>query len=172
MLRRLAIDRPIALILDDLHWAQLPTLAMLEHVLIGCADVRMLVVATFRTTEPDRSDELVTRLAELHRFDGVRRLDLGGLDTEAIAEFVCQTEQLAPASARTAAALLRDKTGGNPFFLTELCNDLEIRGGIATLSSQQSVPASIGDAIARRLGGLGAHRPEGHRAGGGAGRDV
>ena len=155
-LRRLAIDRPIALILDDLHWAQLPTLAMFEHVLIGCADVRMLVVATFRTTPPDRSDELTTRLAELHRFDGVRRLDLGGLDTEAIAEFVCRTQQLAPASARTAAALLRDRTGGNPFFLTELVNDLEIRGGLATLSVQQTVPASIGDAIARRLGGLGA----------------
>src|SRR5246500_5344077 len=154
-LRRLAVDRPIALILDDLHWAQLPTLAMLEHVLIGCADVRMLVVATFRTTEPDRSDELTTRLAELHRFDGVRRLDLAGLDTEAIAEFVRRTQQMTPASARTAAALLRDKTGGNPFFLTELVNDLEMRGGLATLGVQQTVPASIGDAIARRLGGLG-----------------
>jgi DNA-binding CsgD family transcriptional regulator len=154
-LRRLTIDRPIVLILDDLHWAQLPTLAMLERVLIGCADVRMLVVATFRTTEPDRSDELTTRLAELHRFDGVRRLDLAGLDTEAIAEFVRRTQQLTPASARTAAALLRDKTGGNPFFLTELVNDLEMRGGLATLSVQQTVPASIGDAIARRLGGLG-----------------
>src|SRR5271166_1095017 len=155
-LRRLASDRPIALILDDLHWAQLPTLAMLEQVLIGCADIRLLVVATFRTTEPDRSDELITRLAELRRLEGVRRLDLSGLDTEAIVEFVCQTQQLAPASARTAAALLRDKTGGNPFFLTELCSDLEIRGGLATLTSQQRVPASIGDAIARRLGGLGA----------------
>src|SRR6201987_3823315 len=112
-LRRLAIDRPIALILDDLHWAHLPTLAMLERVLIGCADVRMLVVATFRTTPPDRSDELATRLAELHRFDGVRRLDLAGLDTEAIAEFVSRTKQLAPASARTGAALLRDTAGGN-----------------------------------------------------------
>ncbi|WP_374023575.1 AAA family ATPase [Mycobacterium sp. HNNTM2301] len=154
-LRRLAVDRPVALILDDLHWAQLPTLALLEHVLIGCADVRMLVVVTFRTTEPDRSDDLATRLAELHRFDGVRRLDLAGLDTEAIAEFVARTQQLAPASARTAAALLRERTGGNPFFLTELVNDLEIRGGLATLSTQQTVPASIGDAIARRLAGLG-----------------
>jgi DNA-binding CsgD family transcriptional regulator len=155
-LRRLSADRPIALILEDLHWAQLPTLAMLEHVLIGCADVRMLVVATFRTTEPERSDEFVTRLAELHRFDGVRRLDLAGLDTEAIVEFVRRTQQLAPATARTAAALLRDKTGGNPFFLTELVKDLENRGGITTLSRQRTVPASIGDAIARRLRGLGA----------------
>jgi DNA-binding CsgD family transcriptional regulator len=129
---------------------------MLERVLIGCADVRLLVVATFRTTQPDRSEELTTRLAELHRFDGVRRLDLAGLDTEAIAEYVRRTQQLAPASARTAAALLRDKTGGNPFFLTELVNDLEVRGGLATLGAQQTVPASIGDAIARRLGGLGA----------------
>ena len=94
-LRRLAIDRPIALILDDLHWAQLPTLAMLEHVLVGCADVRMLVVATFRTTEPDRSDELVDpagRTAPIRRRPAPGS---GGLDTEAIAEFVCQTEQLA-----------------------------------------------------------------------------
>ncbi|CAM4243127.1 Transcriptional regulatory protein LiaR [Mycobacterium basiliense] len=154
-LRRLAIDRPIALILEDLHWAQLPTLAMLEHVLIGCADIRLLLAATFRTTEPDRSAELTTRLAELHRFDGIRRLDLAGLDTEAIAEFVRRTQRLAPGSARMAAALLRDKTGGNPFFMTELCNDLEIRGGITTLGLQQIVPASIGDAITRRLSGLG-----------------
>jgi DNA-binding NarL/FixJ family response regulator len=69
---------------------------------------------------------------------------------------VRRTQQLAPASARTAAALLRDKTGGNPFFLTELVSDLEIRGGLATLATQHTVPASIGDAIVRRLGGLGA----------------
>src|SRR6202008_3888749 len=155
-LRRLAIDRPIALILDDLHWAQLPTLAMLEHVLIACADVRMLVVSTFRTTEPDRSDELTTRLDELHRFEGGRRFELAVLNTEAIAEYVRRTQQLAPASARTAAALLRDKTGGNPFFLIELVNDLQVRGGLATLGAQQTVRASIGAAIARRRGGLGA----------------
>ncbi|KQH75102.1 hypothetical protein AO501_26200 [Mycobacterium gordonae] len=155
-LRRLTRDRPIALMLEDLHWAQLPTLAMLEHVLAGCADVRMLVVATFRTTAPDRSDELVTRMAEMHRFDGVRRLDLDGLDTDAIAEFVCSTQRLARSELRTAAALLRDKTGGNPFFLTELCKDLERRGGVAALSSHRSVPSSIGDAIAGRLAGLGA----------------
>lgn len=155
LLRRLTADRPLALILEDVHWAQLPTLAMLEHVVAGCADIPMLVVATFRTTAPDRSDELVARLAEMHRFDGVRRLDLEGLDTEAIVEFVSRTQQLPPPTVRTAAALLRDKTGGNPFFLTELCNDLEARGGIVSLSSHKTVPASIGDAIARRLAGLG-----------------
>jgi DNA-binding NarL/FixJ family response regulator len=154
-IRRLAVDRPIALILEDLQWAQLPALAMLEHVLINCAGIRLLVVGTFRSTEPDRSEELVARLAELHRFDGVRRLDLGGLDTEAIAEFVSRTLRLTPPSVRTAAAILRDKTGGNPFFLTELCSEIASRGGNAALTPQHGVPASIGDAIARRLAGLG-----------------
>ena len=92
----------------------------------------------------------------MHRFEGVRRLDLGGLDTEAIAEFVRRTQQLPTPTARTAAALLRDKTGGNPYFLTELCHDWESRGGIAALRTQSTVPTSIGDAIARRLIGLGA----------------
>ena len=128
---------------------------MLEQVVSGCADVPLLVVGTFRTTPPDRSDELVTRLAEMHRFEGVRRLDLEGLDTEAIAELVGQTQHVRGPTARTAAALLRDRTGGNPFFLTELCNHLERRGGIATLGVKQTVPSSIGDAIARRLVGLG-----------------
>lgn len=154
-LRSLTADRPVAVILEDLHWAQPPTVAMLEHVVAGCADVPLLVVATFRTTPPDRSDELVGRLAEMHRFDGVRRLDLAGLDTDAIVEFVRRTQELPPPTARTAAALLRDKTGGNPFFLTELCTDLDSRGGLAALSSHHTVPASIGDAIARRLAGLG-----------------
>jgi DNA-binding CsgD family transcriptional regulator/tetratricopeptide (TPR) repeat protein len=59
-------------------------------------------------------------------------------------------------SVRTAAAILRDKTGGNPFFLTQLCSDLDRRGGIAALTSRPTIPASIGDTIARRLDGLGA----------------
>lgn len=154
-LRRLAAGRPLVLVLEDLHWAQAPTLAMLEHLLISCADVRMLVIATFRTTEPNRSEELVGRLADMHRFDGVRRLDLSGLDTEAIVEFVSRTEALPAPQARTAAALLRERTGGNPFFLTELCNDLQNRGGITALSSHRTVPPPIGDAIGRRLAGLG-----------------
>ncbi|AKK27583.1 helix-turn-helix transcriptional regulator [Mycobacterium sp. EPa45] len=155
-LRRLTVDRPVALILEDLHWAAPPTLAMLEHLVAGCADVPLLIVATFRTTPPDRSDELIGRLAEMHRFDGVRRLDLAGLDTDAIVEFVTRTQELPTPTARTAAVLLRDRTGGNPFFLTELCNDLHTHGGLVSLSSHHTVPASIGDAIASRLAGLGA----------------
>ncbi len=151
----IAIERPLALIFDDLHWAQLPTLALLEHVVQVCHDSRLLVVATFRTTAPDRSAEFAARIAELHRFEGVRRVDLGGLDTDAIAEYVTLRTGMPLREARTPAALLRDRTGGNPFFLRELWSDLERQGGVAALRSPQRVPASISDSVAARVAGLG-----------------
>jgi DNA-binding CsgD family transcriptional regulator/tetratricopeptide (TPR) repeat protein len=155
LFRTMAEERPTALILDDLHWAQLPTLALLEHVVQACPDTRLLVLAAFRTTAPDRSDEVATRVAELHRLDGVRRLDLTGLDTDAIAEYVSLRSGLPLRAARAPAALLRDRTGGNPFFLRELWADLEQRGGVSVLRSPDRVPASIGDTLAARLAGLG-----------------
>ncbi len=154
-LGRLAAERPLVLVLDDLQWAHLPTLALLEHLARVLVDVPLLMVATFRTTAPDRSDEVAARVAELHRLEGVRRLDLAGLDTEAIAEFVHLRSGLPLPEARAPAALLRDRTGGNPFFLRELWADLERRGGIAALRAPQRAPASISDALQARIAGLG-----------------
>lgn len=151
----LAEQRPVALIIDDLNWAQLPALALLEHVVQLCSQARLLVLATFRTTAPDRSEEMAARVAELHRLEGVRRMDLGGLDTEAIAQYLSLRSGLPLSEIRAPAALLRDRTGGNPFFLRELWADLERRGGVTALHLSRSVPASIGDTLAARIGGLG-----------------
>jgi DNA-binding CsgD family transcriptional regulator/tetratricopeptide (TPR) repeat protein len=156
LFRALADDRALALVLDDLHWAQRPTMALLEHVVAASPDVRLLVVAAFRTTAPDRSEEVAARVAELHRLEGVRRLDLGGLDTEAIAAYVSLRSGLPPDVVRAPAALLRDRTGGNPFFLRELWGDLERRGGVDALRLPSVVPASIGDTLEARVIGLGA----------------
>jgi DNA-binding CsgD family transcriptional regulator len=152
--RALAEQHPLALMIDDLHWAQLPTIAMLEHLVQACSESPVLVMAAFRTTVPDRSDEMAARVAELHRLEGVRRLDLGGLDTEAIAEFLSLRAGLPLSEARAPAALLRDRTGGNPFFLRELWADLERRGGVHALRSAHRVPSSLSDTLTARLSGL------------------
>lgn len=153
-LRRLSADRPIALVVDDLHWARPPTLALFEHVVRSCADIPMLVLATFRTTLPDRSEDLLVRVADLHRLEGVRRLDLEGLDTDAIARFLHLRAGMPLRAARPPAAMLRDRTGGNPFFLRELWVDLERRGGTDALRSPDRVPATIGDTLHQRLSAL------------------
>jgi DNA-binding CsgD family transcriptional regulator/tetratricopeptide (TPR) repeat protein len=151
----LAREGPLAVMIDDLQWAQLPTIAMLEHVVEACAEVPLLIVAAFRTTAPDRSDELAARMADLHRLEGVRRLDLDGLDTEAIAEYLVLRAGLSSGAARPPAALLRKRTGGNPFFLRELWADLERRGGLEALRSPARVPSSISDTLIARLAPLG-----------------
>lgn len=150
----LSAVRPLGIFLDDLHWAQAPTLALLEHVLHALTATRLLVLTTFRTTAPDRSDELSARIAELHRLEGVRRLDLGPLDTEAIAEYVSVRSGLSLREALPPAALLRARTGGNPFFLREIWADLERQGGVRALGSSRRIPASIGDTLAARLARL------------------
>jgi DNA-binding CsgD family transcriptional regulator/tetratricopeptide (TPR) repeat protein len=154
--RALAEMRPLAVMIDDLHWAQLPTIAMLEHLVQACSESPLLVLAAFRTTAPDRSDEIAARVAEMHRLEGVRRLDLSGLDTEAIAEFLSLRAGLPLSEARAPAALLRDRTGGNPFFLRELWADLERRGGVAALRTVHRVPSSLSDTLTGRLSGLSA----------------
>lgn len=153
----LSAVRPLVLMLDDLHWAHRPSLALLDHIVRHSFSERILVLGTFRTTAPDRSDELSGRISDLHRLEGVRRIDVGGLDTEAIAEYLRAHTGVSLAAARAPAAMLRDRTGGNPFFLREMWVDLERRGGIGALRSQTPVPASIGDTIERRLAGLGDH---------------
>ncbi len=154
LLARLAEQRPLALVLEDLHWAQLPTLALLEHLVRASADARMVFLVTLRTTLPDRSDELAMRVAELHRLEGVRRLDLGGLDTPAVIQYLVLHGGLSEREARAPAVLLRDRTGGNPFFLRELWADLQRRGGVSALRSSQRVPVSISDSLEERISRL------------------
>ncbi|MBB2892700.1 helix-turn-helix transcriptional regulator [Flexivirga oryzae] len=155
LLRRLAEEQPLAVVLDDLQWATQPTVALLKHVAGSTVDSRLLLMATFRTTAPDRSPELSEHLADLHRLDGVHRLDLGGLDTAAIADFVSEHAGISASAARQPASILRDRTGGNPFYLREMWTDVQRHGGVESLRDGRSVPASIADTIAVRLAGVG-----------------
>ena len=54
LLANVARDRPAVLVLEDVHWADGPTLLLLRHLARSGADSRLLAIATFRETEPDR----------------------------------------------------------------------------------------------------------------------
>ncbi len=147
-----AEQKPTVLVLEDLHWAPEPTLAMLSHLVESTAGEQLLVLATRRTTAPDRTDTVSFALADLHRLDGVARIDLVGLATEDVAEYLCREAGVSLGAARAAAPVLRDHTGGNPFFLQEYWHDLESRGGLdAVRSGTAQAPGSVQDALARRL---------------------
>jgi len=152
VLLAVAEQKPLVLVLEDLHWAQEPTLALLSHLVESTAGEQVLVLATRRTTAPDRTDAVTYALAELHRLDGVGRIDLEGLSTEDVTEYLVREAGVSLSSARAAAPVLRDQTGGNPFFLQEYWRDLASRGGLAAVrSGAAQAPHSVQDALARRL---------------------
>jgi DNA-binding CsgD family transcriptional regulator/tetratricopeptide (TPR) repeat protein len=155
LLRSVGQVRPVVCVLEDLHWAGTPTLQLLSHVTQHSAQSRLLLLCTHRTTAPDRSDELTYAIADLYRLDGVRRIDLPGLSADEVAQYLVAEGGLPVRRAREYATVLRDQTGGNPFFLRETWRDIVARGGAAPVrTSATSAPASIRDTLQRRLSRL------------------
>jgi DNA-binding CsgD family transcriptional regulator len=153
--RAAAAQRPLVLVLEDLHWAGSTALQLLSYVVEQTADARILLLASHRTTAPDRSRPLAQAMAPLYRLDGVRRLDLAGLDTEDITDYLIRESGVSASRARSYAAVLRDQTGGNPFFLRELWRDLAARGGpVALRATDFQAPESVRHTIESRLGRL------------------
>lgn len=149
--RAVAASGPVVLALEDLHWSGTAGLQMLGHLVQRTAECTLLVLATHRTTAPERSAELTGAIAYLYRLDGVRRLDLAGLDTQDIAEYLTHEARLPAHRARVTAALLRDRTGGNPFLLRELVREAAGRGAVPDGSA---APLSVRDMVAGRLAPL------------------
>ncbi len=146
----LARRAPLVLVLEDLHWAGDAALQVLTHLVERTPEFPVLVLATHRTTAPDRSPGLIQVISALHRVEGVRRLDLGGLDAEDIAHYLRRVLGMSQPRARSTAALLRDQTGGNPFFLRELWHDVG-RGQGWPGTAGWVTPLSVVDALAGRL---------------------
>ena len=143
-----ADERPVALVLEDLHWASAPTMLLLNHLIRSMSQVRLLIVGTMRDTAPDRSQELMSLIADAYRSPNVHRIDLGGLDTADIAAYLMAHGGIDRGHAVQAATLLQDQTGGNPFFLRELWRDLERQGGFRALKSGHfTAPRTVRDTL-------------------------
>ncbi|MGK2929189.1 MAG: ATP-binding protein, partial [Acidimicrobiales bacterium] len=75
LLRRAATRQPILLVLDDLHWADKPTIQLLRHLADDGSRIRLMVLATFRPTDVDTDHPVSEALPQLHRIAGVEFLD-------------------------------------------------------------------------------------------------
>jgi DNA-binding CsgD family transcriptional regulator len=154
-LRAAAARRPLLLVLDDLHWADAPSLALLRFVGWELEGAGLLVLGVYRHTEVDRGHPLLGTLADLTRGQHHRRLLLGGLDQQEVASFVALVAGVAP-SPRLAAAL-HQQTDGNPFFVTEVVRLLASQGRLDHAGSPVlagGLPEGVKAVVAERLGRL------------------
>ncbi len=155
-LRTAAARRPLLVVLDDLHWADVPSLALLRFMSRELEGTGPLVVGSYRQSEVGQGHPLLAAVADLTRGQH-HWLLLGGLGQRDVASFVALVAGAEP-SEELAAEVYR-QTDGNPFFVTEVVRLLASQGrldpaarGAAVLEG--GLPEGVRAVVAERLGRL------------------
>lgn len=159
-LARVADDAPVLLTLDDLHWADRETLALLRYVAHAGTRLRLLILGAYRDPDPDdETRQLATELlAVVRREADFARIGVDGLTIDQVQQYLAATTGK-PASPRLAQAL-HDETAGNPFYLGEIVRQLIDEDRLADAASagnpvaRLGVPAGVRELLARRMSRL------------------
>ena len=149
----IATSSPTALVVDDAHWGDEPSLRLLAYLARRVPDLPLAVVIACRPrpSSPERGP-----LDELLADPGTRRLELRPLSLEAASTLA--REALAADATTELVDACVEVTGGNPFYLRELLRSLEAQtDGRATSSEVRALaPAAVSRSLFLRLSRLGA----------------
>ncbi len=144
LLELLAADRPLVLVLDDLHWSDGASIELLGALLRRGPDADVLLALAFRPTQaPVRLSAAVTAPV-------VRRIRLAQLSE---AEATLLLGELDP---KTAAAIY-GHGGGNPFYLEQLARagqDATLQASAGAATDEVGVPAAVVASLADELTSL------------------
>jgi len=161
LLDRVGAVRPVLLAIDDIQWVDDSTVSLLRFLLARSDPARLAVVATCRDSQVHRGSqpgEAMTRLGDT----GVR-IPLDGLDEEAVLAWLqAAAGHELEAEARDLAVALRRDTGGNPFFLAQVLQQMgetgvlfqeggrwQLQGDVASLMLPDSARQVVSDRVAR-----------------------
>jgi len=150
--------QPLVLVLDDLHWADQPSLLLLQFVARELGGARVLLVGTYRDMELSRQHPLAETLGELTRERLFQRVLLRGLSQQDVGRFVEVVTGIVPPSGLTQAVYTQ--TEGNPLFVTEVVRLLVQEGELTQERSGDRdswtvrIPEGIREVIGRRLNRL------------------
>jgi eukaryotic-like serine/threonine-protein kinase len=144
---------PLVVVLDDLHWADGPSLRLLEFLAPHLGDARLLVVGMYRDTELHAQHPLTQTLFELARVRPPRRIALRGLTRAEVARYIAMTAGVEPDEVLVSA--VHAKSEGNPFFVAEIVRLLSAEGQLDTVPGAIAIPHEVRELIGRRLAPLG-----------------
>ena len=156
----------VVVVLDDLQWADRPSLQLLRHLVSLPLEGPVMLVGSVRDTDVGIDHPMADLSAALHRETGVDRITLRGLDDAELLELL---EQLAGHELDETDLTFRDtllaETDGNPFYTREVVRHLVAtgtlrRGGSGRWESADGVrilelPVSVREVVGRRVAGLG-----------------
>ena len=141
---------PMLIVLDDLHWADKPSLMLLQHLARELASMRILILGTFRDTDLVRTHPLSETLATLNRESGFERIVLRGLSADEVRAYITSAANVE--LSRSVLSGIVEETEGNPFFLSEVVNLMAEEGTLSARSlSDIAIPDGVREALGRRL---------------------
>ena len=141
----LAQGRPVVVVLDDLHWADGPSLRLLGFLARALAVKPVALLGAYRDTEAS---------SELHELAGTaQQLALQGLTRGEVESMAWElAEGMAePKPSSQVTSQLWERSGGNPFFVRELTRLLVAQG---SWREHTQIPASVAETLRRRLARL------------------
>ncbi len=165
-LRAATTAAPLVLHLDDLHWADKPSLLMLRHLARHLGGERLLIVGSYRDVELERTHPLAEVLGTLRRETPFRRILLRGLPTSDVVAYLTALADEDPdpeilERRKQLAAALHRETEGNPFFIGEVLSHLVESGKLywdgehwrtnVTSTSELGIPEGVREVVGRRL---------------------
>jgi transcriptional regulator with XRE-family HTH domain/tetratricopeptide (TPR) repeat protein len=148
---------PTLLVLDDLHWADAASLALLSCLASNVALTDLTIIATVRTT--DLGPGTAAALADVRRHAPLERIELSGLDRTAVASLIGTI-----AGSQSSERLLETVTvaaGGNPLFVEELTEHLIAQGygtqddAVGGAAYGLPIPKGVAETLTQRLLSLG-----------------
>ncbi len=162
----LAASVPVCLVLDDLHWADSQSVALVKHVVSTAESCALQVIVAFRDSDLGKDHPLGPMLADLRRVEGVERIALEGLGTAEVSEVMAAAAgHELDADALVLAEEIASETDGNPFFVGEVLRSLAESGRLqyddaterwsVDRSAPLGLPESVRDVIGRRVERLG-----------------
>jgi DNA-binding NarL/FixJ family response regulator len=157
-----AARRPLAVLLDDMQWADDATLEMLPALARALDAERVLLVVAYRSDDVPRGHAIRRLRSELRRDQRLREVVVEPFDAAATEALLARVLG-APAAPQLTDAIV-DRTDGVPFFVTELGLALaageRLREGPAGLELREGedlpLPESVRDAVLLRAAGLSA----------------
>src|SRR5438874_3218355 len=160
--RTLAAVRPVALLLDDLQWADDDSLRLIRYLVRADAGSPIFIMASIRPEEFAFVTEAVNLIADMERLGTVRRLKVARFTQFETVEFLRQIlgDKVEPSS----AAAMHAQAEGVPFIVEELAHAyrdagmVQVIDGTWTLAknAERLVPSAVKTLISRRA----AHLPD------------
>ena len=157
-LKAAAQQQPLVLMLDGLHWADQPSLMLLEFLTRELGESRLILVGTYRDMELSRQHPLAETLGGLNRERLFQRILLRGLAEQDVTRFIEIVAGITPPSGLAEA--VHTQTEGNPLFVNEVVRLLVQEGELTSeeASARESwtvrIPEGVREVIGRRLNRL------------------